>query len=387
MRKDFNKERFKQMSVSRSRNMDEVLPNGERSIQFYPGTKPRWDYSRTQQVNKDIKANFEDPNKTAGILRDYIFDSHPWVLDLPPAISHRFSESMRVMESFPNGKENLESLITDYFKKAEERLLNGYAVVRDVDVLTRKDAEYENERIKIHLPESVKRRALVWNKWVQKMIKDGRIKEVFTPKPQGISVRLAEGSLLQAGNLMFEVAQGLGRLHKPEMNPSGLELKEMLATFNDGTQAIVETDHWFILSHIVEKDLLKLSQILGEGMIDGMKLTPRVYVKSYIPILELIEINPSLDIRGVLSEGTWIYSSELGKLFPEQDISKLHDVAGKVIDIGTAQELGLREQIDFATRDSVRRKSFEDGEYKVTIAARFIDPQEMRKAISEHAAT
>jgi hypothetical protein len=90
-----------------------------------------------------------------------------------------------------------------------------------------------------------------------------------------------------------------------------------------------------------------------------------------------MDLNPRLPIQGVMSDGTWAYSSELARVFPDQHISRLHDIAGKVIELGSAAELHLPEQIEFATVEPRRRAAYLAGQYSVGVAARFIDRQGM----------
>lgn len=351
----------------------------------YPGARTRWDYARTEQVNEEVRKASGDSQATANRLTRYIFDTHPDVLDITPALSHRFHQSHAVMKRFPQGEKILEETILARFQDAEERLRQGYSFVVTSTVLSSNPAIprplfYEGQAVqKVNLPQDIQRRALAWNVWVQEMIKKGDTDKLFSHHPEWLGIKPAEGTLFQAGNLMFEVVEGLGRLYVPDRKHSLTKRWKLGGNMNwpDGG----EPDQWFAMTHIVEKDLLELSMEVGDDMIDGRKLTPEVYAKSYIPILELIKLNPQLSIKGVLSDGSWIYSEELSKLFPQQPIASLHDIAGDVVDIGTASELNLPEQIDFATHESTRKKAFLEGEYKVNVASRFIDPDGMRKVL------
>lgn len=360
-------------------------PTSEIHIIPYPRARTRWDYFRTQQVNEEIRETSGDSHATAGKLTRYIFDTHPDVLDLAPAVSHRFHQSQAVMARFPQGEKILEGTILARFQEAEERLKQGYSFVVTSTIIGSdpkrpSPMSYDGSLVqKINLPEQIQRRALAWNVWVQEMIKKSDIDKLFSHHPEWLGVKPAEGILFQAGNLMFEVVEGLGRLYLPDRTHNltkRWKLGGNMSWPDDG-----EPDQWFVMTHIVEKDLLELSRKVGENMIDGKKLTPEVYARSYIPILQLIALNPQLSIKGVLSDGSWIYSQELTRLFPSQHISDLHDIAGDVVDIGTAGELNLPEQIDFATHDPTRREAFLEGRYKVNVAARFIDPEGMRGVI------
>lgn len=357
----------------------------EKPIVPYPGARTQWDYFRTQQVNEEIRETSGDSHATASKLTQYIFDTHPDVLDLPPAVSHRFHQSQAVMARFPQGEKILEKTILARFQEAEERFKQGYSFVVTSTVIgfdpkRPSPLSCDGSLVqKINLPEQIQRRALVWNVWVQEMIKKGDTDKLFSHHPEWLGIKPAEGTLFQAGNLMFEVVEGLGRLYIPDRTHNLTKrwnLGGNMSWPDDG-----EPDQWFIMTHIVEKDLLELSTKVGDNMIDGKRLTPEVYAKSYIPILQLIKLNPQLSIKGVLSDGSWIYSKELTKLFPQQAIAGLHDIAGDVVDIGTASELNLPEQIDFATHDSTRKKAFLEGRYGVSVASRFIDPDGMKKVL------
>jgi hypothetical protein len=189
---------------------------------------------------------------------------------------------------------------------------------------------------------------------------------------------LAEGIHLQVGNLVIEVGDGRERLNRRPNRE--LNLAQRWGNPEDDKWG--RHGNWFAMSHIAEKDLLHLSEQVKPGMIHGMRLTPETYVQSYKDILEIIRLNPAFHINGVLSDGTWAYSDELAQVFPDQHISKLHDVAGDVVNIGTATELGMPIQEYFATLNPERRAAFVAGKYKVTIAARFIDVAGMEVAIA-----
>jgi hypothetical protein len=353
----------------------------------YPGGN-RWDYFQVQGVNGLLCEAADDAEAAASGLMRYVFETNPDNLDLPPALWHRFQEAQRAMQTYPDGEAVFQTHILDHFRAAEGRMLEGYVSVDTATLIssdrTAPHPVIENGRLVQHiaLPESVQRRALVWNRWMQKQVKEGRAAEVFGSHPAWVGVKLAEGSWLQVGNLMVEVADSLGRIRTRAHQEHDLEERWGLHASNEWGAGM---DQWFVMTHIMDKELLELAAQLDPDMIDGMRLTPEVYARSYGPILELMRLNPRLKIKGVLSDGTWIYSDELRRQFPDQAVSQLHDVAGDVVNIGTAAELGMPAQVTFATHDPTRREAYEQGAYGVTIAARFIGPEAMQDVLDRYA--
>ena len=224
-------------------------------------------------------------------------------------------------------------------------------------------------------------KGLTWNRWAQNQIVNGNIHGLFGGHPEWVGVKLGDGSWLQAGNLMMEIADGLGRVRTPTHQNKNVEAQWGLQSSEERGAGL---DQWFVMSHIADKELLRLAQGLGHGMVDGMKLTPETYARSYTPIMELMNLNLRLDIKGMLSDGTWAYSSELGKLFPHQHISRLHDIVGTVIELGTAAELNMPAQRDFAIGDAERNVAYLKGRYQIGIAARFIDRQGMDAVVAKY---
>jgi len=179
---------------------------------------------------------------------------------------------------------------------------------------------------------------------------------------------------------MVEVTEGLSRVRTRPHQLADVENKLGVAPQSHGWGAGLDT--WFVMTHIMDKQLLRLAASLGETMIDGTKLTPEIYAKSYIPIQEIIDKNPGLQIAGVLSEGSWIYSDSL-EAFPDQPVCQIRrEVAGTVVELGPADEIGMPAQAAFATGDPRRAKAAQNGTYTPGVAARFIDYAGIRDIIS-----
>lgn len=325
-----------------------------------------------------------DDDAAIEVLSQHVFSRHPDVLDLPPAVLHRYLEAKRVAAEH-GGEEKLTDSILARFERAEQAMQNGLAfmltsTVVSCDVARPQPEIHEGQMCqRVLLPDSIVERATIWNQWVQQRIKDREIDTLFSQHPDWHTIKSAEGSLLPAGNLNFEVVEGIVRAYSLLRHQPGAK-EELGLTYPKRVWA-EGTDSWFAMTHIIERDLLALAASIDPHMIDGMKLTPEVYARAYKPIVELIDLNPQLQIDGVLSEGTWAYSRELGDVFPDQNIARLHDIAGNVLERGPADELGLPEQIMFATYDPVRRAAYEAREYKVGVAARFINRQGMTRVL------
>jgi hypothetical protein len=348
---------------------------------YLNGPHGRWDHAQANWANRAVASVAGDPEKTATILTQFIFETHPDVLDLPPATQHRLEESTQVMRTYVHGEELLTESVLGHYEQAAQKFQNGFTTAQTATIVSadamRSGPIIENGMLiqKVDLPESVQQKALRWNQWAQRTIKDEGMEALFTAHPNWVGAKLGDGSWLPVGNLMVEVVEGLGRIRTPQHQAQQAEEHWGIgATSNEWGNGL---DQWFVMTHIMDKELLFLASRLGQNMIDGMRLTPETYAKSYIPIRQIMEQNPQLAIRGVLSDGTWAYSSDLFRLFPQQPISGLHDIAGDVLDVGSAADLGMHAQIEFATHDAERREAFLKGLYDVRIASRFIDYEAM----------
>lgn len=365
--------------------MKEGIQDGSTEIVPNPKARTRWDYYRALQVNEELEFVSGNSHEVAEKLVQYVFDTHPDVPDFASGISYRFGQVQKVIEQYPKGSEVLQDVILIDFLEAEGRIQDGYTYVVTSTLISShpdipRPIHHAGHLVqKIKLPESVQRRSLTWNRWAQNTIKSGDMKKLFSEHPYLLGIEPARCTKLPVGNLVVELGEGLARIRTPIHRNHDLEDTWELPVDGEWGSGL---DLWFVMTHVMEKDMLNLAATIGENMIDGRKLTPEVYAKSYVPILQLIELNPQLPIQGVLTDGSWIYSSELMKHFPEQPIARLHDLAGNVIELGPALELGLPEQADFATKDQTRRQAFLKGQYGVNVAARFIRPAEMRSVIN-----
>jgi len=106
----------------------------------------------------------------------------------------------------------------------------------------------------------------------------------------------------------------------------------------------------------MDRDILGLAHIISDNMVDGEQLRPDVYAKSYIAIAGLMQSNPQMEFAGVISDDAWAYSSELKRLYPDQYIDELHELAGKIITITTTEQLGMSAQVNFSTYSAEHRK-------------------------------
>lgn len=359
---------------------------GRFGMEPYPGAKTRWDYFQALHTSDKLETAGGDLPRIVSILTRYIFGKHSDVLDLAPSVCYRYRQAQRIAGTHHNGESALAESILGHFLAAEHTLQKGYTRMSTPTLISSDQArprpEIVNEELtqKVALPASILRRSLAWNHWVQNKINAGEIDELFCSSPLWHGIRPAEGTILPVGNLNIELVEGLARARTRAHLARDVERQWGLPTTDEWGSGL---DLWFAMTHIIEKDLLRLTASIDPNMVDGMRLTPEVYAKSYIPILELMDLNPQLAIQGVLSEGTWAYSSELARLFPDQHISKLHAIAGKVIELGSAEELGLPEQATFATYDPTRKKAYQEGLYKANVAARFIDRAGMEAIIRQ----
>ena len=349
-------------------------------LQPFPDAQNIGDYFTAQVASRELDVIDNNPAACAEVLTRYTFHRNPESLDLATALSHRYQQAQDFMSQHPGGKELLNQSLLDYFKLVEQNLRSGFVAMPTNTIAssdpTRPKPELTAGELyqRVFIPESIQRRSLAWNSWAQAKIQAGEVDELFTDSIHRHGAKLASGALLPAGNLLVEVAEGLARVRTPVHRNHRVEELWEIPTDNEWGSGL---DYWFVMSHVAEKGILKLAESIGPDMIDGMKLTPEVYVRSYNPVVELIDLNPHLNILGILSDGSWIYSRELAEVFPSHHVSKLHDVAGKVIELGTAEELGLPIQAMFATYNPERRRAYEKGEYQATVAARFISRQAM----------
>lgn len=370
--------------------MGETIQGRPIKIEPNPSARTRWDYYRAIRANEDIELVSSSPHGAAKKLVEYIFDTHPDVPDFASGISYRFGQAQKVIEQYPKGSEILQDVILNDFQEAEGRFQDGHTYAVSPTIISshpdipRLISHGGHSVQKIQIPESIQRRSLAWNRWAQNIIKSGDIEKLFSESPYLLGIEPARGTKLPVGNLVVEIGEGLARIRTPAYRNHDLEERWELPVDSEWGSGL---DLWFVMTHIMEKDMLSLAETIDEDMIDGRKLTPEVYVKSYVPILQLIDLNPQLPIQGVLSDGSWIYSPVLMSLFPQQPVASLHSIAGSVTDLGPALELGLPEQVDFSTKDPIRRQAFLEGQYGANVAARFIRPTEMRDIVRKFGLT
>lgn len=325
-----------------------------------------------------------DPYENADALCHYVFHRHPDSLNLASELTYRYTQAAEYMSARPNGSNILNERFLSYFQGVHDRLMSGYVAMSTPTIISADNNRPQSEWVegescqRVYLPDTVRDRSLTWNKWAQQLIKDGKTEELFTGEFYRHGAKVAAGALLPVGNLWIEVGEGLARVRTRLHRSLEVESQWNLPTDGEWGSGL---DFWFVMSHIVEKGILELSESIRPGMVDGMKLTPEVYVQSYKHVVDLIRLNPHLDIKGILSDGSWIYSHELTDVFPNQHVSRLHDIAGKVVELGPATLVGLPAQVKFATLNPVRQAAYETGGYKVGVAARFIDLKTMTKVL------
>lgn len=327
-------------------------------------------------INTRISEAGDDPILASDYLTEFLFRAYPNIPDYAPSLSDRFKSALFVMETYPHGRRVLMENISEYFTQKQKTLEAGYMLTPSSNYfgyegLTKIFTNYE----RVNVTDQIAQRAITWNKFVQDMISSGQEEKLFTEHPYTQAIRPADGTKLPVGNLVVEVIPWAQRLETSAHIGQNLQERWSL---ND------PPNQWFVMTHVMEKDMLNLARSLETNTIDGMHLTPEVYAKSYKQILDLIRINTHLNIPGVLSDATWIYSSELKKLFPNQAISKLHDMAGDVVELGPAEEIGMPEQVIFATQNQERKQAYEEGKYKVSVVSRFIDKAGMEAVVRRY---
>jgi len=362
-------------------------------LEPFPGSFNALGYFTARNATLELEEHFDDPSANAQTLSQYIFERDPGTLDLVTAMSHRYDQARAFMGRYPDGQERLARSVLEYFQDIHQSLTEGYLPTLTNTIISAHSDRPRNQTFKrrstqlLNLPPIIQSRSLIWNEWAQDKTQGGEIDELFTDEIQRHGAKVAAGALLPAGNLWIEVGEGIERVRGNVGRQLELE-KRWGFTYEDKEISWgLGQDDWFVMSHIAEKGILELATSLGPNMIDGMHLTDEVYVRSYKPIVELIDLNPHLDIRGILSDGSWIYSEELVRVFPDQHVSKIHDVAGMVVELGKADEVGLPIQALFATLNPERRAAYDVGEYHAGVAARFIDRDGMANVLKRFGIT
>ena len=342
-------------------------------------------YFAARNATEELEAHPHDPTANANTLAGFVLNHDSSALDVVPSMTHRYEQARNYMTRYADGHNQLSEAIHSRFVASHKRLSEGYVLVPAVGIGSA--ADNQQVRVdgrlysKLKIPERIRTRSLVWNEWAQQKVKADEADELFTDEFFRHGAKAANGDLLPAGNLWVEVGEALLRIRDyPYVEESPLEQKWGHSE-EDGSGW--SSDDWFVMSHIAEKGILELADSLGPEMIDGMKLTDETYVRSYAPIIELLDLNPHLDIQGILSEGSWIYSEELARVFPDHHVSKLHDVAGSVVELGPAVEIHRPIQAEFATLHPERRAAYESGDYKAGVAARFIDRAGMVRQLTD----
>lgn len=348
------------------------MSNIELNIHPDPHAKSgRQELARLKKLKNNIENSFDSETLTR-VLVHYIFSHHPFVLDLPPSVAFRFGQSQRVFSEFGYDSQLLTQGISDHFEEMRRCILGGFTIVPSVTYS--EDSIYGNWGQKVFLPTEIQNRILQCNEWVMDHIDFGNIEQIINKPPNWTIFKMAEGQWLPVGNIMVEVAQGLARIRTPVHDK-----KKLLQRWGLGGNDItfVDLSDWFVMTHIVDRELLQTLDGMGKGMIHGQRLTSDVYLKAYKEILELIKLNHELNIKGVLSDGTWIYNPQLLALFPDQGVSGLSQIAGDVVPLGSAKELGNDAQLQFALGSQTRRKAFQNSEYSPQVVTRFIPPVQM----------
>lgn len=345
-------------------------------------------------ITELIQEHKHNPDILASDMVKYIFTHSPMVLDLPPQIAFRYNEAKRIMNNYPFGEQLLNQSLIKHFAFTEQ-LYKQKQMLASTTWITRPDIKIEatdfEPSLMINLPDQVAARGHACAHWCQFMIKNGDANKLFNEDPQWSVVKLGSGAWLPVGNLMVEVCQGVSRIQSPAHDRKNVISRLGFAKDVDAVgPREYAMDPWVIMTHIIDKQLLGLLEKIGEyenpsiAMIEDHKLNVGIYCRSYPEIIHLMRLNPLLTIRGVLSDGTWIYWSGNEKFFPNQEVARLHRVAGKKIVVGTADELGMEAQIKFATMNPERRAAYENGQFPVTIVARFINEQDMIAATKKY---
>jgi hypothetical protein len=339
-----------------------------------------------------IEENINHPDILADKLIGYVFSHHPSILDLPPQMSHRYLQAAGIMDHIPNGKELLTTSLLTHLQTAE-RLLRENKMYATVGSINKGDhIEYWDTEAAmiINLPENIATRALHCNFWVQKMTTAREAQKLFTEDPFWTVVKLAEGSWLPVGNIMIEVGQSGFRIQSPVHDRAGVTRKFGYRREETAMPYEDLTDHWVVTIHIIDSGLLKLLDQIGTEtespipMIDSPHLSPSIYCRAYSEMLELIYLNPALDIRGVQSDWTWIFWNGNARRFPHQPATQLHEIAGQVVDLGSAEELGDKAQIRFATQNKARAAALQDGTFQPWIVANFVRSNKIANIIKKY---
>ena len=116
--------------------MAEALHEEPLGIVPYPNAMTRWDHAEAARVTECLTQVTDDPEQSAFLLTRYTFNTHPDVLDLPPAVLHRFLEANRIMSRFQNGGGLLRDQILGHFQAAENRFAQGFSYTDTATVIS-----------------------------------------------------------------------------------------------------------------------------------------------------------------------------------------------------------------------------------------------------------
>lgn len=324
------------------------------------------------QATRIIESHQGDERSLAAkLLKGYVFANHPSMLDLPPNVTHRLKETIRVVtEKNPEtGMETVRQVLIGHYRQTKKQLDSGFLDIQTITPLQSREG-----KMRIKLPSSILARTKVANQWMLNRMNQGEWLTTFDDPVLGtIAAKLGDANWLLAGSFMFELVQGSGRAATPEHHKKGVWKRWQL-----------DFDDWYLMTHIIDSGLNKQLQEIGVKagikMVNGEHLDDKVYVLAYPELLQLIRINPDLPIKGVLSEGSWVWDRQLMRKFPRQGVSRLAGVAGDMVDLGPLNRLiGYPAQIGFATGDRQRRAAFQKGRYMPHLGARFLSVEMMQK--------
>jgi len=148
-----------------------------------------WGIATARQTEQELY-NAGGTVEAMHALGRYVMRTHPYVLDLPTAASHRYQQARQLATRYANGAMHLQAYIADYYRWIGNMLNEESAVPIEASIPSLHDPSYPAIDYaygmmfqRLTLPPGIAERSVQWNQWIFKRIAEGDIDQSFTSHP------------------------------------------------------------------------------------------------------------------------------------------------------------------------------------------------------------
>lgn len=128
----------------------------------------------------------------AKLLKGYVFANHPSMLDLPPNVTHRLKETIRVVtEKNPEtGMEIVSQSLLEHYQQTKIQLDSG-----GLDIQTITPLQSREGKMRIKLPSAILARTKAINQWMLGRMSQAELLATFDDPALGtIAAKLVDGN-------------------------------------------------------------------------------------------------------------------------------------------------------------------------------------------------